>query len=139
MYGLTNERGRKMANKIWVGITTVSTEKEGKLIAENLITNKLAACVNMIPKITSFFYWQGKLCVEKEYLLLIKTTSSQVNKAMNKIKERHSYQVPEIIFWPIKEVDKNYGQWVQEEVNAQKNKMRKSRKNRSQKLDIKKY
>lgn len=123
-----------MPNKIWMGVTTVSSEKEGKLIAKNLITNKLAACVNIIPKITSFFYWQGKLCAEKEFFLLIKTTGNQVKKAMNKIKEGHSYQVPEIIFWPIKEVDKNYGQWVQEEVTHSRNKMRKSRKNKGQKI-----
>ncbi len=105
-------------------VTTVSSEKEGKLIAKNLIANKLAACVNIIPKITSFFYWQGKLRAEKEFLLLIKTTGHQVKKAMNKIKEGHSYQVPEIIFWPIKKVDKNYGKWVQEEVGRQKDKRR---------------
>lgn len=112
-------REENMNSKIWIGITTVSSEKEGKLIAEILITNKLAACVNMIPKITSFFYWEGKLCAEKEFLLLIKTTSTQVKKAMNKIREGHSYQVPEVIFWPIREIDKNYGQWVQEMVIKQ--------------------
>lgn len=117
-----------MGNKIWMGITTVSSEIEGKLIAKNLINNKLAACINIIPKINSIYYWQGKLHEEKEFLLLIKTTGEQVKKAMNKIKEGHSYQVPEIIFWPIAEADKNYGQWVQKEVSRPINGIRKGRR-----------
>lgn len=109
-----------MNNKIWIGITTVSSEKEGKLMAQNLITHRLAACVSIIPKVNSFFYWEGRLCREKEFLLLIKTTGDQVKKAMDKIKEEHSYQVPEIIFWPVREVDKDYGLWVQEAVTVQR-------------------
>lgn len=109
-----------MSNKIWIGITTVSSEKEGKLMARNLIAQRLAACVSIIPKINSFYYWQGKLWVEKEFLLLIKTTGGQVKKAMNKIKEEHSYQVPEIIFWPVREVEKDYRQWVLEAISGKR-------------------
>ncbi|MGB9701012.1 MAG: divalent-cation tolerance protein CutA [Thermodesulfobacteriota bacterium] len=115
-----------MKNKIWIGITTFSSEKEGKLMAQNLITNNLAACVNIIPKINSFFYWEGKFSAEKEFLLLIKTTGERVKEVMNKIKQGHSYQVPEIIFWPIEEVDKDYGQWVKETVNPPRKKIKKS-------------
>lgn len=130
IYDIEKSKGRDMGNKIWMGITTVSSEKEGKLLAKNLINTKLAACVNIIPKINSFYYWQGKLYEEKELLLLIKTTGDQVKKAMSKIKEGHSYQVPEIIFWPIGEADKDYGQWVQKEVSRQINGIKKSRRKR---------
>jgi len=126
-----------MKNKIWMGITTVSSSKEGELIAKNLITNNLAACVNIIPKISSFFYWQGKFCGEKEFLLLIKTTGERVKKAMNKIKEGHSYQVPEILFWPVGEVDKDYWQWVKDTTTIQKKRIKKSPAKIAQKLNIK--
>ncbi len=122
-----------MDNKIWMGMTTFSSEKEGRLMAQNLINNNLAACVNIIPKINSFFYWQGKLCAEKEFLLLIKTTGERVKKAMNKIKEEHSYQVPEIIFWPIGEVDKDYWRWVKETVTNQRKRIKKRRAKIAQK------
>ncbi len=108
-----------MAKKIWIGITTVSSAKEGKSIAKNLIINKLAACVNIIPKVNSFFYWEGKLCVERESLLLIKTTGQQIRRVMKEIKGEHSYQVPEIIFWPIGKIDKNYENWIRKTVTAQ--------------------
>ncbi len=122
-----------MANKLWIGITTVSSAKEGKKIAKNLIVNKLAACVNIIPRVNSFFYWEGKICAERESLLLIKTTGQQIRSVMKKIKEEHSYQVPEIIFWPIGKIDKNYENWVRETVTTRGMRIAKKVK----KLDIK--
>ena len=88
------------------------TEKEARKIAKTLVEGRLAACVNIIPRVNSFFYWEGKLCIEREAMILIKTTSEKSKIIMNKIKEIHSYKVPEILFLEVDGGEKNYLDWV---------------------------
>ncbi len=96
------------------------TEKEARKIAKTLVEGRLAACVNIIPRVTSFFYWEGKLCVEKEAMILIKTTSKKSKIIMNKIKEAHSYEVPEIVFLKVDGGEKKYLEWVNKMVGEKK-------------------
>ena len=58
-------------------ITTVSTEKEGRMIANELVQNKLAACVNIVPKVHSVYEWENQIQNDEELLLLIKTTKEE--------------------------------------------------------------
>jgi periplasmic divalent cation tolerance protein len=97
-------------------ISTAGSEKEALKMARILVEERLAACANVIPGMRSFFYWKGRLCREKEALILVKTVNKQGEKIINKIEEVHSYEVPEIIFFRVNKGEKNYLKWVEKMV-----------------------
>lgn len=100
--------------KYGVVFVTVGKEKEAEKIAKTIVTEKLAACVNIIHSINSYYIWEGKFVKDKEILLLIKTKSSLFEKLKNRILSLHSYEVPEIIFIPIQKGLKSYLGWIGE-------------------------
>ena len=102
-------------------ISTAGSEKEGHKIARRLVEDKIAACVNVIPQMTSFFFWKGKLCQKKEAMIFIKTDKRRMKELINKIKAMHSYNVPEIIFLEVDGGEKRYLQWVRA-MSLEKNK-----------------
>jgi periplasmic divalent cation tolerance protein len=93
---------------------TAAHKKEARLIAQALLKNKLAACVNIIDKIESFFWWQGKIDCAEEALLLVKSKKSKLPKIIKLVKSLHSYSVPEIIALPIIAGEKKYLKWIDE-------------------------
>jgi len=93
-------------------ISTAGSEEEAQGIARKLVEDRLAACVNVIPGIKSFFDWEGKLCREKEALILVKTVNNKSKEIINRIKKMHSYEVPEIIFLKVDEGERNYLKWL---------------------------
>jgi periplasmic divalent cation tolerance protein len=103
-------KGRGM--KIFLVISTAGSEKEGWKIAQRLVETKMAACVNVIPKVRSFFRWKGKICQEQEVMLFIKTVQKQLKKINKEIKRIHSYELPEIIFLQIDQGGEEYLQWI---------------------------
>ncbi len=106
--------------RFFLALCTAGSEKEGRRIGKSLVDKGLAACVNVIPGITSLFFWQGKLCKEKEVILLIKTTERNKEEIIDHIKKLHAYAVPEILFFRIDEGDKKYLDWVQETVEGKR-------------------
>ncbi|EQB63872.1 MAG: hypothetical protein RBG1_1C00001G1451 [candidate division Zixibacteria bacterium RBG-1] len=101
--------------KFAVVLVTAGSEKEAQKIAEILVKEKLAACVNVIPNVKSYFNWQETFYQEKEVLLLIKTKVALFEKLKNRILKIHSYQTPEIILLPIDKGSKNYLDWIGKE------------------------
>jgi periplasmic divalent cation tolerance protein len=97
---------------VYLVLSTASCLKEGEKIAQHLIQRRLAACVNVVPGIFSHFVWKGKLCREKEVLLLIKTVKGELKKIIKNIKELHSYSVPEILFFKAQGGENQYLSWV---------------------------
>ena len=93
--------------------TTYPNKKEAKKLAKILIKNKLAACIQR-TKIKSFYKWEGKLCEDKEYLLTIKTKKENYKKIQRKIKENHSYDLPEIIGTKITRISDEYKIFIKE-------------------------
>lgn len=93
---------------------TVSNKKEAKRIALALVKNKLAACVNVLGGIESFFWWQAKVDCANEALLIVKSGKSKLPKIIKLVKKLHSYKVPEIIALPIIGGYKNYLEWIDE-------------------------
>lgn len=91
---------------------TASNNKEARKIAKALIGNKLAACVNILDKIKSFFWWQGKINKADEALLIIKSRKEKLPKIIKTVKSIHSYDVPEIIALPIIDGERNYLRWL---------------------------
>jgi periplasmic divalent cation tolerance protein len=93
---------------------TTSVE-ESEEIARILVEERLAACVN-ITEVNSYYRWEGKFCEDKEALLIIKTEKSRVDRIIERIKEIHSYELPEIIALPIFAGYDKYLEWVDESV-----------------------
>lgn len=93
---------------------TASNKKEAKRLAQALIRNKLAACVNIIDAVTSLFWWQGKIDKANEVMLVAKSKKEKLAKIIACVKSLHSYQVPEIIALPIIGGNSAYLKWIEE-------------------------
>lgn len=98
-----------------VVLVTAASQQEAEAIATFLVKSQLAACVSLLP-IYSIYTWQGKLHQEQEWQLLIKTDLAQFSSLEAKIRELHSYEVPEIIALPILAGSQPYLQWISEQV-----------------------
>ena len=102
-------------NKIIIFITCAN-KKEAHRITKALLKEKLAACVNIVDKISSFFWWQGKVDSADELLLIVKSKKTKMPKIIKLVKSLHSYRVPEIIALNIAGGDKDYLRWIDESV-----------------------
>jgi len=96
-------------------ITTANTE-EAQRISSMLLNRKKAACVNIVPKVSSLFWWQDKLDSAQESLLIVKTKTSLLNEIVTLVREIHSYDIPEIIALPIVGGNQDYLDWIGKEV-----------------------
>jgi periplasmic divalent cation tolerance protein len=102
-----------MSDPVVVLVTCVS-EEEALKIANALVEDRLAACVNLVAPIRSVYRWEGKIWDEKECLLIIKTQKHRFEELEKKVKSLHSYSVPEIISLPITEGSLAYLDWIRE-------------------------
>jgi periplasmic divalent cation tolerance protein len=93
-------------------LTTVGTEQEANLLAEELIDRRQAACVNIISGVRSVFRWQGSICKESEYLLVIKTLEEEFEQVRQTIHELHTYDVPEVVSFPMNDGDPDFLGWM---------------------------
>ena len=105
----------KEASEIVVFIT-IDTKEEAQKIAKVLLAQRKAACVNIIPGVSSLFWWEDKLDSAQESLLIVKTKASVLNEVIGLVKEIHSYDVPEIIAMPIVGGNQDYLEWIGKEV-----------------------
>jgi periplasmic divalent cation tolerance protein len=81
--------------------TTIDDIQAARRIAKTLVEEQLVACVNIIPKIESYYKWKGKIENEEEVLMIAKTVDENVKKTIQRIKQLHSYELPDIIVLPI--------------------------------------
>ncbi len=95
-------------------LVTCGSEEEALKIANALVENRLAACVNLVAPIRSVYRWEGKIWDEKEWLLIIKTQKHRFEELEKKVKSLHSYSVPEITSLPITEGSSAYLDWIRE-------------------------
>jgi periplasmic divalent cation tolerance protein len=97
-----------------VVLISASSGEEAARIGRALVDEHLAACVNVIPSIRSFFFWEGKTQESQETLMLCKSRKHLMERLVHRIKSLHSYSVPEIIALPIVGGSKDYLTWVRE-------------------------
>ena len=95
-----------------VMVTTVGDEEQGNELAHELVARRHAACVNILPVTKSFYRWQGKICRDSEYMLVIKTLDSEYEKVCETIHEIHSYDLPEILAFSISRAEESFLSWI---------------------------
>jgi periplasmic divalent cation tolerance protein len=100
-----------------VVFVTASSEEEAEKIASLLLEKRKAACVNVIPRVSSRFWWQGRLDSAQESLLIIKTRAALVPELTDMVKKAHSYSVPEIVAVPIVAGNPDYLDWLDQETS----------------------
>ena len=107
-----------MTDKIVV-LSTCASEDEALRIAEELIRRRLAACVNLLPRVRSIYHWKGAVEEQEEILMIIKTARSQFERLRTELSQLHSYEVPEIIALPIVDGAPSYLEWIDRETGTQ--------------------
>ncbi|MBI2346787.1 MAG: divalent-cation tolerance protein CutA [Deltaproteobacteria bacterium] len=95
-----------------VALTTTNSSKEASKIAESLVDERLAACVNVISGVESIYFWEGKRCHEKEWLLVVKLRANRVPELKRRLPQLHSYSSPELIVLQITDGLSEYLSWL---------------------------
>ena len=100
-----------------VVLVTCGSAKEARCIARALVTDRLAACVNVLQApVESVYRWEGKIESAKEFLLLVKTSRRRFGAIQAAVRRMHSYDLPEIIALPVERGSKAYLHWISESV-----------------------
>lgn len=94
--------------------TTAPNQEEAETLARKLVEEKLTACVQILPQITSFYFWEDKVQNDAEFLLLIKTLDEKFDKVKAFIESNHSYSVPEIVGVDAGRISEKYAAWMSE-------------------------
>ena len=102
-----------------VVFVTCPDKSVAEKIADGLIKEKLAACVNITGEVNSVYFWKGNIEKDQEYLMIIKTTEELFEKLEKFIKDSHPYTVPEIIGMPIIKGSKEYLDWIDQTVSRE--------------------
>lgn len=93
-------------------LSTCPEDSSAKKIAQHLVESKLAACVNVIPKVQSYFYWEKEVKNSNEHILIIKTTINVYDELESCIQSLHPYKLPEIVAIPFCGGSTNYLNWI---------------------------
>lgn len=92
--------------------TTTPKREEALKLAKGLVENRLAACVNVLGPIKSYYFWQGSIVEDEEFKVFIKTSPAKKEGVVHFIKQNHSYQVPEITCTPVTYENPDYAHWL---------------------------
>lgn len=107
-----------MSDAVQLVLCTVPNEETASRLAETLVAERLAACVNILPGLTSIYRWQGEVARESELLLLIKTRETLYSSLEQRLQALHPYELPEIIAVPIHAGLAGYLNWIQENAGS---------------------
>ena len=97
-----------------VTFVTCRDVRQARRVARALVAERLAACVNVVPGVASIYRWKGRVEEAREALLLVKSTSARARKLEARVKELHSYDVPEVITLKIAGGSADYLRWLRE-------------------------
>ncbi|RMG05302.1 MAG: divalent-cation tolerance protein CutA [Acidobacteria bacterium] len=101
-------------SKMLVVFTTVPNKEEGETLARKIVEQRLGACVQVLPQMTSFYFWQGEIQKDSEHLILIKTLPEKYKDLQDFIIKNHSYSVPEIIALSVQDAFQGYLEWAKD-------------------------
>ncbi len=104
------------AAAVAVALTTVDSEAAARALARGLVDEHLAACVNIVPGVSSIYRWQGAIEEASEWLLVIKTARHCLDRTRVRLLELHPYDTPEWVVVDVAEVSSAYGRWLLGEV-----------------------
>ena len=104
-----------MSDELIVFVTVPSGEDASR-IGEALVSERLAACVNVVPGIESIYRWEGEVTRDAEWLLIIKTTEERFEEMERRVKELHVYATPEVIALRISRGSDEYLKWLRESI-----------------------
>jgi len=107
-----------MDNESVVVLITAGSREEAEQVASALLEPRLAACVNLLPGVTSLFWWEGKIDRAEEVLLLVKTRRSLMPALLEQVRAIHSYDVFEAVALPIVAGSPEYLRWLEETTSA---------------------
>ncbi|MGB9734777.1 MAG: divalent-cation tolerance protein CutA [bacterium] len=113
-------RARHKSKQLTLVYTTVERKSDAEKIARQIIQERFSACINIIPGITSFYVWKGKIIRAKEYLLVIKTRKALVNALEKRIRSLHPYELPEFIAIDITKGSTDYIKWFYENTEQER-------------------
>ncbi len=102
-----------MKSEAIVVLTSVPNSEEAETLARKIIEAKLAACVQILPPMKSFYFWENQIQAESEHLLLIKTLTEKYDELEKFIETNHSYDVPEIVALAAERVSESYFGWLE--------------------------
>jgi periplasmic divalent cation tolerance protein len=101
-----------------IALITAGSREEAERIADTLVVERLAACVNVIPGVLSVYHWAGKVQHDQEWLLIVKSRSEVVEDLVRRVQALHSYDVPEIVVLPLTGGSEPYLHWLDEQVQS---------------------
>lgn len=93
-------------------VTTVGTEEQATRIAEELVERRHSCCVNILPVYRSVYRWQGKVCEDSEFMLVVKSVDSEYDAIEAAIKELHDYELPEILAFNVSRGEAGFLAWI---------------------------
>ncbi len=105
-------------SKHMVVFITAPSEEEGAKLARALVEERLCACVNIMPKVRSIYRWEGEICDEPEVMMIAKTATTMAASIVKRVKELHSYDLPEIICLPVVTGSGEYLDWIDDSLKT---------------------
>ena len=101
-----------MNEQVIVALSTCPNEATAQAVAEALVSERLATCVNRLPGVTSTYFWDGRLQNDSEVLLIIKTTAAALTALESRLKALHPYDLPELVALTVTAGNERYLEWV---------------------------
>jgi len=101
-----------------VVLITAANAEEATRLAETMVEERLAACVQILPEMLSIYYWKGEVQRDREVLLLVKTARARFVDLENRMREMHTYETPEIIALPVTAASEPYLNWLMSTTGA---------------------
>src|SRR6266700_980489 len=95
-----------------VVLSTCASEEEAERLARLLVDARLAACVNVVPRVKSYYRWKGAIETAEEFLLVIKSSRHLFEALRTELEKDHSYEVPEVLALPVVDAARNYLTWL---------------------------
>ncbi|XP_003385434.2 PREDICTED: uncharacterized protein LOC100640743 [Amphimedon queenslandica] len=118
-YNIQAKMSSTSTSSCLVTFVTCPSMEVARDLSRNILRSRLAACVNIIPQITSIYEWEGELQEDSEFLMVVKTSKDQISSLTSFIEQNHPYDVPEVISTEINHGSKKYLDWVMSSTKMQ--------------------